>query len=129
MRRRKQERRGKCEKEQATSRRERGKKGIIRRTCLSSESGGASLALSLVLGFTWKEKVAMQSPGSCPALSPVVAWIFSLPCHSPAPLGSPPARRCSWVPSRGWGPNRNHAKLEHGQAGVGKADAAPLLLP
>lgn len=68
MRRRKLERRGKCEKEQATSRRERGKKGIIRRTCLSSESGGASLALSLVLGVHLEREGGHAEP-----------WLLSRP--------------------------------------------------
>lgn len=41
--------------------------------------------------------------------------LFSLPSqsrspYSPAPLGNLPLRRCSWVPSNGWGPGRNHAK-------------------
>lgn len=112
--------------------REGGKKGIVRQLCSLSLGAHTSPCL-WCLEFTWKEKVATQSPGSCP---PCPWW-----CPVPGlDLLSALSLPCSpWQPTneevllgaiQGVGASQEPRQAsEHGQAGVSKTDAVPLLLP
>lgn len=126
-------------KERKEGREERGKEereeGKIERQPCVFLGSGTEASLSSVLSLFGKIRWQVKSPAL--ALLPCICWgwlvcPWPVPALCPsaqAPLGNSPLRRYSWAPSRGWGLGRNPSQArEHGQEGVSKADAAPLLL-